>query len=283
MYTGPEWCGARGRNARISRTRVIRGRQCRPFLQRVICSSLPSLYNLINELLKCAKSIAKSERSGIQQRPRNRPLLQNQKNVHASAALARTCVTRPRSALRSCHERIEIKRADLLEPAEPSPSSAPDSVQRGQGCHRLQSLGLETAFSAKVLPGNKRSPPLQACGCALSRAALLGAFLSRYVRVLFPFTEVSSFLMTATLCVTWMSGAGRKGRPGQLVVNASMGVSQGGIRKTPKSSTPKTLTPGSRLAAGYRVLRYADHAPAPHFTISLSPPLLSHTHSHMQL
>ena len=68
MYTGPEWCGARGRNARISRTRVIRGRQCRPFLQRVICSSLPSLYNLINELLKCAKSIAKSERSGIQQR-----------------------------------------------------------------------------------------------------------------------------------------------------------------------------------------------------------------------
>ena len=80
-----------------------------------------------------------------------------------------------------------------------------------------------------------------------------------------------------------MSGAGRKGRPGQLVVNASMGVSQGGIRKTPKSSTPKTLTPGSRLAAGYRVLRYADHAPAPHVTSSLSPPPLSHTLSHMQL
>ena len=76
-----------------------------------------------------------------------------------------------------------------------------------------------------------------------------------------------------------MAGRLGKGRPGQLVVDTSTGISHGGIRKTPKSSTPKT--PASRLAAGYRKQKLTT-ARHPRIHIRTRAPTHTHTHTHMQ-
>ena len=89
--------------------------------------------------------------------------------------------------------------------------------------------------------------------------------------------SLRTWILYRTPLAPTMAGRLGKGRPGQLVVDTSTGISHGGIRKTPKSSTPKT--PASRLAAGYRKQKLTT-ARHPRIHIRTRAPTHTHTHTH---